>query len=130
MSRNKKVILTVALLIIIALSFLLFFGIGEVEKTQEQIVRFVFIIIDEVIVYGAILWATRKKCSAFSNIGVIGTTSIYTIISLIFNLLFIEIFKTVKNILVFNFSILLLFAFILTIVILLKKENVKYESKK
>lgn len=121
MSRNKKVLLTAALVIMITLSFLLFFGIGKVEKTEEQILRFVFIILDEVIVYGIILWATREKCNAFSNAGVISTTVIYTMISLIFNLLLTGIIKTVKNILIFNFSILLLFAFIVTIVILLKK---------
>ena len=129
MSKNKKIILTISLTIMIALSFLLFLGIGKVEKTNEQILRFTFIIVNEILIYGTILWSTRKKCNAFTNAGIISAMVIYTIISLLFNLIFISVFTTVKNILVFNFSILLVFAFIATIVIFAKKENIKDGTK-
>ena len=61
MSKNKRIILTISLTIIIALSFLIFLGIGKVQKTNQQILRFTFIIVNEVLIYGTILWSTRKN---------------------------------------------------------------------
>ena len=123
MSKNKKIILTIALLIIVALSFLLFFGIGENKKSDIQIASFIFIVLDELITYGIILGTTNKKNNAFSISGLVSITVIYLIISLIFNGLLIGIFNSLRNILVFNFSAILIYALIIAVIFLAKKEE-------
>ena len=125
MSKAKKVILTVILIMILSLNFLLFFGIVPIEKTGIEISSFVFIIISELIAYGVTLWTTRKKSDAFSNAGIFSCTFIYIIVSLIFNVVLRSIFNTVKNNLIFNFSALLIYGLLVTTVILFKKENRK-----
>lgn len=128
MSKNKKIILTIALLIIIALSFLIFFGVGRNEKNNIETASFIFIILDELITYGIILWTTSKKNNAFSVAGLISITVIYLIISLIFNSLLIGIFNSLKNSLIFNFSAILVYLLIVTIIFLFKKEEEHYEK--
>ena len=65
----------------------------------------------------------NKKLNTFTIAGLSSSTFIYSICSIVFNIILISIFQTVKNILVFNFSILLVYAFIVAIIMLLKKES-------
>lgn len=123
MSRNKKTLLTLAFVVAIGFSFLLFFGTGNTEKTSIQIGGFVFIIISELIVYGSILGVTSKNSNTFSKAGILSATSIYLIISLIINILLKASFTTLKSILVCNFSILLGYAFVAIIITFFKKEK-------
>lgn len=123
MSKNKKLLLTLALVVAIGFSFLLFFGIGNAQKTSIQVWGFVFVIISEIIVYGAILGVTSRNSNTFSKAGILSLTSIYLILSLIVNVLLKSSFTTQKSILVCNFSILLGYAFVTIIIIFFKKEK-------
>lgn len=123
MKKRKDIILSIALLIIILLSFVLFFGIGNVEKNEIQISSFVFVIVTELIVYTNALLIVNKKLNTFLIAGLCGTTFLYTICSFLFNALLNGVFSTIRGILVFNFSLLLLYLIICTIIILFKKEK-------
>ena len=122
MKKNKNIIINILLIIVIALSMLLFFGIGNTTKSGIQISSFVFIIVTELIIYFNVLIILNKKLNTFTIAGLSSSTFIYSICSIVFNIILISIFQTVKNILVFNFSILLVYAFIVAIIMLLKKE--------
>lgn len=123
MKKNKNSIINILLIIVIALSMLLFFGIGNTTKSGIQISSFVFIIVTELIIYFNVLIILNKKLNTFTIAGLSSSTFIYSICSIVFNIILISIFQTVKNILVFNFSILLVYAFIVAIIMLLKKES-------
>lgn len=124
MKNKKNVILCISLLIVIAFSMLLFFGIGELEKTGIQISAFIFIILTEVIVFAnAMIYTSSKKLNTFLIAGLGSTTFLYTIASLLFNVLLRGVFATLKGILIFNFSLLLIYLFISFIIILFKKES-------
>ena len=123
MKKNKNIIINILLIIVIALSMLLFFGIGNTTKSGIQISSFVFIIVTELIIYFNVLIILDKKLNTFTIAGLSSSTFIYSICSIVFNIILISIFQTVKNILVFNFSILLVYAFIVAIIMLLKKES-------
>ncbi len=123
MKKNKNIIINILLIIVIALSMLLFFGIGNTTKSGIQISSFVFIIVTELIIYFNVLIILNKKLNTFTIAGLSSSTFIYSICSIVFNIILISIFQTVKNILVFNFSILLVYAFIVAIIMLLKKES-------
>lgn len=123
MKEKKNIILCIALLMVIALSMILFFGIGESEKTGVQISSFVFIMIIELIVFANTMLMINKRLNTFAIAGLSSTTFLYVVCSLLFNVLLKGIFTTVRGILVLNFSLLLVYLFIDTIIILFKKER-------
>ena len=123
MKKNKNIIINILLIIVIALSMLLFFGIGNTTKSGIQRSSFVFIIVTELIIYFNVRIILNKKLNTFTIAGLSSSTFIYSICSIVFNIILISIFQTVKNILVFNFSILLIYAFIVAIIMLFKKES-------
>ena len=123
MKNKKNIIILVALLIAILLSTVLFIGIGNMPKTSIQISAFIFVVLTEILLFTNIYIITNKKLNTFTIAGLSSTIFLYTSCSLIFNVLAISIFGTLKNILVFNISILLIYLLINTIIILFKKEN-------
>ena len=123
MKNKKNIILLVALLIAILLSTVLFIGIGNMPKTSIQISAFIFVVLTEILLFTNIYIITNKKLNTFTIAGLSSTIFLYTSCSLIFNVLAISIFGTLKNILFFNISILLIYLLINTIIILFKKEN-------
>ena len=111
MSKNKKYITIIGLIIAILFSFLIFFGIGNAEKTQMQISSFIFVLLTEIIIFANIIILTSKKLNTFAIAGISSSTIIYAIISLIVNILFVGVFKTIRTNLVFNFGLLLIYVF-------------------
>lgn len=123
MKNKKNIIITIGLIIVLAFSFLLFFGTGSSEKSSVQICSFIFILLTEIIVYGVTLLLVSKKANTFMIAGISSATFIYTILSLIFNIVILGIFKTLRSILVLNFSFLLIYLFVVVLLFLVKKEN-------
>ena len=123
MSDKKKIISTLGLVIVLAFSFLIFFGISTAEKTSVEISAFIFILITEFIVYGCTFLLTSKKLNTFMIAGISSITFLYAICSALFNILLIGIFNSIRGILIFNFSILLIYAFIIVLLFLFKSEE-------
>lgn len=124
MKDKKNIILCISLIIVIAFSMLLFFGMGELEKTGIQISAFIFTILTEVIVFGNVMILTsNKKLNTFLIAGLSSTTFLYAVASLLFNVLLSGVFTTLRGILVFNFSLLLIYLFTSSIILLFKKED-------
>lgn len=124
MSNNKKIICLSSLLVLLAFSFLIFFGFNTTEKTNIEISSFIFILLTEFLVIGNVLFVTTKKINnAFTVAGISSLTFLYTIISLMVNVFFINVFSTLRGNLVFNFSILLIYLFIALAIFFFKKEE-------
>lgn len=123
MKYNKKIIMTICLIIALVFSFLIFFGFGNIEKSSIQICSFIFILITEIIAYGILLLLTFKKFNTFMIAGISSATFIYSIVSFLFNIVILGVFKTLRSILVFNFSFLLIYFFIVVLLFLFKKED-------
>ena len=123
MSKNKKYITIIGLIIAILFSFLIFFGIGNAEKTQMQISSFIFVLLTEIIIFANIIILTSKKLNTFAIAGISSSTIIYAIISLRVYFLFVGVFKTIRTNLVFNFGLLLIYVFVVVMVMLFKKEE-------
>lgn len=123
MSNNKKIITLVGLVIVLAFSFLIFFGINTESKSGVEISAFIFTLVTELIIFGSVIALTSKKLNTFLVAGLSSLTVIYSICSLLFNVLLVSVFTTTRSILIFNFSLLLVFAFITTVVFLFKKEQ-------
>lgn len=123
MKNKKNIILSIALIIVIAFSFVIFYGVGDSPKTEIQTISFVFIIITELVVFANSLLITNKKMNMFAIAGLSTTTFLYAVVSIIINILAMGLFTTIKSIVVFNISIILIYLFIDTMIILFKKEN-------
>ena len=70
MSSNKKIVSTIGLVIVLAFSFLLFFGINTTEKTGIEVSAFIFILLTEFIIYGCTFALTSKKLNTFMIAGI------------------------------------------------------------
>lgn len=125
MKEKRNLILIVALFIVIAFTLLLFFGVGNNEKTGIQICGIIFTIITELIVFGNILFMNNKKLNTFMIAGLSSTSFLYAICSIIFNSILFGVFKTIKSIFIFNFALLLVYLFIDTMIFLFKKVEVE-----
>ncbi len=123
MSKNKKIISIIGLVIVLAFSFLIFLGVNPIKKTGVEISAFIFVLITELILYGCAFALASKKQNTFMTAGLSSITFLYTICSLLFNILFVGIFKSVRSILIFNFSILCIYAFVIVLLFLFKKES-------
>lgn len=123
MEKNKNILLSIGLIIIIALSFLLFFGIGESNKNGIQISSFAFVILDEIIIYAVILWASNKEKNTFLKAGVFSSVFIYLISSIVFNMFLKNMLGSLNTVLVINIAMLLIFSLILVIIMFFNKEN-------
>lgn len=122
MNNKKNIILSFAFVLILALSLLIFLGNGEYPKSSISICSFIFIVITEIIVFAnALLLTNNKNCNTFMKAGFSSSVCIYTIASLFINILFTFIIKTLRTCLVTNFSLLIIYLFVDTIIILFKK---------
>ena len=123
MSNNKKLTVFIGLLILLAYSFLMFFGIDTGVKSKVELSAFVFTIVDELILFGIILFLGNKKHNTYVKLGLTSITFIYLLCSLLLNIVFNNIFSTLRGILVTNFGLLLIYLLIIVIIFSFKKEN-------
>lgn len=123
MKDNKLKIYTVFSVLIVVLSFVIYYGFSNAEKTSIQNTAFIFTIISEVIFFTIIYLITRPKETTFSRAGISIISVIYFIISLILNVLMKNAFETVRALITTNVIILILYIAIILIIYLFKKEK-------
>ena len=111
------------LIILISLSFLLFFGINGDKKTEIQLATFAFIIFDELLLFGNIILFLNKKMNTFLIAGLSSTTFLYLISSLLINIIFKSIFTSLREVLVFNFSLILIYLLINSTILIFKRDE-------
>ena len=119
MSKKKIYILTIALILLIALSSLIFLGINN-NKTSIQIVSFIFTILMEIITYGNIILFFSNKLNTFAKAGFSSTLILYIISIILINIIFNSLF-TIKSILITNFSLLLIYLLVDTFILFFKE---------
>lgn len=123
MKNKKNIILSIMLIILISLSFLLFFGINSDKKTEIQLATFAFIIFDELLLFGNIILFLNKKMNTFLIAGLSSTTFLYLISSLLINIIFKSIFTSLRGVLVFNFSLILIYLLINSTILIFKRDE-------
>lgn len=123
MKGKKLIIYTSISALIILLSFVMYFGFSDAEKTNIQNIGFTFTIITEVVFFGTIYLITRNSENTFSRAGIASISVIYLIISLILNIFAITAFETERALITTNIIILILYLAIVLITQLFKKEK-------
>ena len=127
MKNNKNIIICLSLFIVVAFSMLLFFCTGESIKNGIEISAFTFVFITELLAFINVMFIVNKKLNTFVIAGLSSTSFLYTVCSILFNVLLLGLFSTIKSILVFNFSILFIYLFLNMMIFLFKKGDEKYE---
>lgn len=123
MCKNKKIITVGGLVVLLALSFLMFFGLNTSKKTGIEISSFIFVLLTEIIIFSNVFFLTEKKFNnTFTIAGLTSLTFIYSVISLVVNVLLVGMFSVLRTNLIFNFSLLLIYIFIALMVFFFKKE--------
>ena len=123
MKGKKLIIYTSISVLIILLSFVMYFGFSDAEKTNIQNIGFIFTIITEVVFFGTIYLITRNSENTFSRAGIASISVIYLIISLILNIFAKTAFETERALITTNIIILILYLAIALITQLFKKEK-------
>lgn len=123
MKGKKLIIYTSISVLIILVSFVMYFGFSDAEKTNIQNIGFTFTIITEVVFFGTIYLITRNSENTFSRAGIASISVIYLIISLILNIFAKTAFETERALITTNIIILILYLAIALITQLFKKEK-------
>ena len=122
--KGKKLAIYISFaLLIIVLSFVIYYGFTDAQKTDMQNVAFSFIIISEIIFFSMIYFVTRDKNNTFLKSGVISTSAVYIVALFILNIFLKTIFSTVRILVATNIILLILYIGVVLLIYLAKKEN-------
>lgn len=121
MEKNSNILKkTIIFILVVALSCLIFFGLGSTNKTELELVSFSFITFAEFVVYLSVLIPSFIKFKKLQKSDLIAAGILYFIASIAINLIFFNSFSDVKTLVVSNAIEIILFLIIITIISLRK----------
>lgn len=123
MSDKKKIIIFGLFFLVLAFTFLVYFGVNTNDKDEISICSIIFTLISELLLFGNILFLSSKKNNAFIVAGLGSLTTIYFIVAFIFNVFLIGLFNSLRGVLITNIILLMLYAFVALLIFLAKKEE-------
>lgn len=122
--KGKKLTIYIGFAILmVVLSFVIYFGFSNVEKTTLQNIAFSFTIISELVFFIMIYLATRENNNTFSKSGIISASVIYILLGVILNIFAQSIFSTVRMLVTSNVILLILYVGTILLIYLAKKER-------
>ncbi len=117
---SNSLIKTVIYLILVALYCLLFFGLGNSEKTDMQLASFGFIMFAMLVVYLSCLLPGVIGSQRITTADAVSASIIFAIAVFIINQ--IVVFTEMKTLVVINFAAILAYLLLFTVVVLMKKK--------
>lgn len=108
---------TIVYILIVSLTCLLFFGLGEGDKTELELVAFGFFVGSETVFFLSVLIAgfMREK-----NADVISAGLLFLVASYLINYVFS--ISTTKTLVIFNIAAIILFLLLLTVLLVPRKK--------
>ena len=117
---SNSLIKTLIFLIVVSIYCLLFFGLGDSDKTDMQLASFGFIMFAILVVYLSCLIPGIVDSKNLSTADVVSAGMIYAIAAVIIN--HVLVFTELKTLVVINFAAILAYLLLFTIVVLIKKK--------
>jgi hypothetical protein len=117
---SNSLIKTLVFLIIVSLYCLLFFGLGDSNKTDMQLASFGFIMFAILVVYLSSLLPGVIGSKRLTTADAVSAGMIYAIAAFIIN--HIVVFTEMKTLVVINFAAILAYLLLFTIVVSMKKK--------
>lgn len=122
--KGKKLLIYIGFaLLMIILSFWIYYGFSEGKKTEIQNVGFSFIILAESVFFTMIYFSTNEKNGTFLKAGIISSSLIYMIITLVLNVFLKGMFEKTRILFTINIVMLLLYIGVILLTFLVKKER-------
>lgn len=107
---------TILFLLVVGLSCLLFFGLGNKEKTTHELISFGILAFSELLIFISIIISNIQKDD---NMDLVFASILYTIVSTILN--YIIKISVIKDLIVWNIAIFIIYLIIVVSVTARKK---------
>lgn len=104
-------------ILIVALSFLLFFGLGDLEKTTNKLISFGILIFSELLIFLSVVLPSIKNKSIED---LLSASILYTFMTIIFNYIIRP--SATKSLIVWNVALFIIYLIIVIIVCFKKKK--------
>ena len=116
---NNTLIKVLVFVIIAALSCLFFFGLGDADKTDMQLVRFGFLMFAELVVCLSVVFSGTINTKKLDGSDIVSVGGLYGLAVVIVN--YVIPFVNMRPLVVFNIAAILVYALLLLVVTLNKK---------
>ncbi len=123
MKSSNLLVKTIIFILAVVLSCLIFFGLGNDNKTDMELFAFGFLMFAELVLYITILIPGIKNLKKLNGADIISCGVLYTITSFITNCGFFSSFDSIKNLVIVNAIEIVIFMIIFCMVLLKKKEK-------
>lgn len=120
-SKSNNLIKTILFLVIVLLTCLLFFGLGNEKKEDLELVSFGFFMFSEVVLYISTLLPGLIERKNLSKADITSIGFLYLITSLFIN--FIITIKSMRTLVVINIAAILVYVILFLIILLNKKRK-------
>ena len=122
MDKNSNILIkTIIFILAVAVACLVFFGLGNEDKTDMEIVAFCFIMFAALVTYITALISGIKKFKKIEGSDVTACGVLYLITSAITNWGFFSYFENMKTLVIVNVIEIIVFMIIFCMVMLRKK---------
>ena len=115
--KNSILKKSLVFILIVILSFLLFFGLGDLEKTTNQLISFGILIFSEVLIFLSIILPSIKSKSIED---LLSASVLYTFMTIILNYIIRP--SLTKSLIVWNVALFIIYLIIVILVCFKKKK--------
>ena len=116
---SNSLVKTVIFILVAGITCLSFFGLGDQDKTDMELVSFGFLMFAELVVYLSILILGMVNSRNLSGADVISLSILYLISNIIIN--YFMLFEEMRTLIVFNVLAILIYLLLFAVVLLMKK---------
>lgn len=120
MSKNI-LIKTIIFILAVALTSLIFFGLGNEDKTEMELTAFIFLMASEFIVYLSVLIPSLLNLKKLKDSDIISCGILFMIATILINCVFFSSIKDLKTLIIYNSIDIIVFLIIFSLVSLKKK---------
>lgn len=121
MKSSNIFIKTIIFILVVALTSLIFFGLGNSDKTNVELVSFGFITFAELVVYLTLVTPSFINLKKLSSSDFTAIGALYFISSVILNIVFLNEFNDVKTLVIYNVIEIIIFLILFCSLSLRKK---------
>jgi len=121
MKNSNILVKTIIFILVVALTSLIFFGLGSSDKTDLELISFGFITFAELIVYLMVLIPSFINLKKLESSDFIASGVLYFIGSILINLVFLNEFTEIKTLIIYNVIEIIIFLIIISMISLRKK---------
>ena len=121
-NNSNTLLKTIIFVIVLALTCLLFFGLGNSNKTSIQLIQFGFLVFAELVVYLSTIVPSMLNSKKLTSADIISAGILYAIGAFIINVK-LSFINDIKTLVVYNVAAILAYLLLIAIVVAMKKNK-------